>query len=170
MDGMSLLEKLYLRKKNNLAHYDQNLQVFNRNWYEYHKEELIKKEFDFILIDMNNLKFINDTYGHVMGDEVLQVMAGIAKAVFHRDGDYIVRLDGDEFLILSPNYYEGRLIKYLPMEHFSYGVVHHAPGDDLVACFKEADEKMYEMKKIFHSHEPKSTVLGRTDLPNMDKK
>ena len=42
---MSLLEKLYLRKKNNLAHYDQKLKVCNRNWYEYHKEELTKKEF-----------------------------------------------------------------------------------------------------------------------------
>ena len=45
---MSLLEKLYLRKKNNLAHYDQKLKVCNRNWYEYHKTELTEKEFDFI--------------------------------------------------------------------------------------------------------------------------
>ena len=71
---MSLLEKLYLRKKNNLAHYDQKLKVCNRNWYEYHKVELTEKEFDFILVDMNNLKFINDTYGHAMGDEILEVM------------------------------------------------------------------------------------------------
>ena len=167
---MSLLEKLYLRKKNNLAHYDQKLKVCNRNWYEYHKAELTEKEFDFILVDMNNLKFINDTYGHAMGDEILEVMTGIAKSIYHRPDDYIIRLGGDEFLILSPNYYETRLVKYLPMEHFSYGVVHHNCGDDLTTCFKEADEKMYEMKQLFHKTHPSSTVLGRTDLPNMDKK
>lgn len=170
MDGMSLLEKLYLRQKNNLAHFDQKLEVYNRNWYEYHRDELTQKEFDFMLVDLNNLKFINDTYGHSMGDEVLQVMVGIAKAIYHREDDYIVRLGGDEFLVLSPNYYETRLVKYLPMEHFSYGVVHHNPGDSLDSCFKEADEKMYEMKKLFHKKNPASTVLGRTDLPNMDKK
>ena len=55
------------------------------------------------------------------------------------------------------------------MEHFSYGVVHHNSGDSLDACFKEADEKMYEMKRLFHKTHPASTVLGRTDIPNMDK-
>ena len=95
---MSLLEKLYLRKKNNLAHYDQKLKVCNRNWYEYHKTELTEKEFDFILVDMNNLKFINDTYGHAMGDEILEVMTGIAKAIYHRPDDHIIRLGGDDYI------------------------------------------------------------------------
>ena len=37
---MSLLEKLYLKKKDNLAFIDQKLQVYNRNWYEYHQKFL----------------------------------------------------------------------------------------------------------------------------------
>lgn len=167
---MSLLEKLYLKKKDNLAFIDQKLQVYNRNWYEYHQKFLQDLEFDFILVDLNNLKWINDTYGHAMGDEVLETMTGIAKAIFHRPNDYIIRLGGDEFLVLSPNYYEVRLAQYLPMEHFSYGIVHHEKGQDLKECFTEADEKMYEMKKLFHKNHPISTVLGRTDIPNKDKK
>ncbi len=58
---MSLLEKLYLRKKNNLAHYDQKLKVCNRNWYEYHKVELTEKEFD-SFIEQNDLIIVYTSF------------------------------------------------------------------------------------------------------------
>ena len=71
---MSLLEKIYLRKKGNLAYFDQQLQVYNRNWFEEHRQLLTDMECDVIMVDMNNFKAINDTYGHVKGDEILKVM------------------------------------------------------------------------------------------------
>ena len=41
---MSLLEKIYLRKKGNLAYFDQQLQVYNRNWFEDHRQLLTDME------------------------------------------------------------------------------------------------------------------------------
>ncbi len=52
-------------------------------------------------IDVNNLKKINDTYGHREGDEVLRAVARIFKDEV-RESDSICRLGGDEFLIILP--------------------------------------------------------------------
>ena len=52
-----------------------------------------------MLIDFDNFKDINDTFGHFEGDKVLQAMAEKIRAVF-RTGDIVGRLGGDEFIIL----------------------------------------------------------------------
>lgn len=55
-----------------------------------------------IMLDMNSLKFINDTYGHEFGDKALVVFAQRLKNVF-RDIDFIFRKNnggGDEFVVL----------------------------------------------------------------------
>lgn len=54
-----------------------------------------------IMIDLNNLKQINDTHGHPAGDEVIIRTAQVLKLSF-RAGDIIARYGGDEFLILLP--------------------------------------------------------------------
>ena len=146
----NLIEKLYLRKKGNLAYYDQQLQVYNRNWFEDHRTMLTELECDVIMVDMNNFKTINDTYGHAKGDEVLLVMTNIAKAVYHKHNDFIIRLGGDEFLICSPNSEESKFVKFLPAYHFSYGIVHKSAGSDISDAIKKADQKMYKMKQEFH--------------------
>jgi diguanylate cyclase (GGDEF)-like protein/PAS domain S-box-containing protein len=51
--------------------------------------------------DINNLKEINDTFGHREGDEVLRIVARILKEEV-RESDSICRLGGDEFLIILP--------------------------------------------------------------------
>ena len=147
---MSLLEKMYLRKKRNLAYFDQQLQVYNRNWFEDHRQLLTDMECDVIMVDINNFKAINDTYGHVKGDEILKVMVDIAKAIYHKEGDYIIRLGGDEFLICSPYEDETKLIKFLPAYHFSYGLTHKQAGKDISKAIQKADNLMYEMKNLFH--------------------
>jgi len=55
-----------------------------------------------ILIDIDNFKHINDSYGHVAGDSVLMgVTAAMRECV--RDGDVVARLGGDEFLVFAPD-------------------------------------------------------------------
>lgn len=57
------------------------------------------KGFSAILLDINNFKYINDTYGHDTGDDALVTAARLLKGCL-RNGDFIARFGGDEFLII----------------------------------------------------------------------
>ena len=52
-----------------------------------------------IMLDIDDFKKINDTFGHKTGDEVLKGFAGVLKKVFV--ADYVVRYGGDEFLVVT---------------------------------------------------------------------
>jgi diguanylate cyclase (GGDEF)-like protein len=58
--------------------------------------------FALIMMDVDKFKFVNDTYGHAVGDQVLVTTAGaLAKAV--RSGDILGRFGGDEFVAILPD-------------------------------------------------------------------
>lgn len=54
-----------------------------------------------LLFDLNGFKYINDTYGHSVGDRVLQVIAERLRGAV-RDGDVVARWGGDEFVVAMP--------------------------------------------------------------------
>ena len=55
-----------------------------------------------IVLDLNNFKFFNDTYGHPYGDEMLLLVAGKLQTIV-RPNDVVARMGGDEFALLLPN-------------------------------------------------------------------
>ncbi|WP_397536812.1 diguanylate cyclase [Rummeliibacillus pycnus] len=67
-------------------------------------DELInaKTPFSIILMDIDHFKLVNDTYGHGVGDEVLQYLAYKMKTVT-RATDLCCRYGGEEFIVLLPN-------------------------------------------------------------------
>lgn len=63
----------------------------------------IKSEIAFVLIDVDNFKHFNDSFGHQAGDDCLEKVAATAKAALGRPNDFIARYGGEEFVVLLPN-------------------------------------------------------------------
>lgn len=61
-----------------------------------------KQNYSVILMDLDWFKSINDSYGHQVGDQVLQEVAGVLKATL-KDTDNVSRYGGEEFLIVLPS-------------------------------------------------------------------
>lgn len=63
--------------------------------------ERTNKNFACMIIDLNKFKDINDTYGHLMGDEILAIIGAKFKERFKNTGYFVGRLGGDEFVVLA---------------------------------------------------------------------
>ncbi|MDX1359143.1 MAG: diguanylate cyclase [Clostridia bacterium] len=87
-----------------LSRYDGLTQIYNRTHFADCVNRLIKKErsgysaFSLMAMDLDNFKYVNDTFGHLAGDEVLCIAARIISRET-RDSDYVCRYGGDEFII-----------------------------------------------------------------------
>lgn len=85
--------------------------LYNRTYLEKIKEKLGKEKNHFIsgiMMDMNNFKSINDTFGHTEGDKALTIAAGIIKAGVGAKGD-VIRYAGDEFIVLINTWKEDEI-------------------------------------------------------------
>jgi len=84
------------------ANYDTLTGISNRKMYkEYMKKSFKNREpFALFFIDLNKFKIINDTYGHDIGDKVLQESVRRLNSVIDSE-DFIARLGGDEFVIIT---------------------------------------------------------------------
>lgn len=76
--------------------------VYNREVGLYKIKELINNQVKgaFIIVDIDNFKKINDNFGHMYGDSVIKEVSQLIKKSFH-EGDVVLRMGGDEFIIYS---------------------------------------------------------------------
>ena len=95
-----LLENRQAREKlSREASHDALTGLFNRGAYDLLMESVDAAHMALILIDIDNFKGVNDTYGHAVGDRVLKRVAEILLGSF-RSVDIICRLGGDEFVVV----------------------------------------------------------------------
>jgi two-component system chemotaxis family response regulator WspR len=80
----------------------------NRRFFaEYYETEWLgaireKKAISILMVDIDHFKQYNDTYGHLAGDEVLKSVAESLRGNFRRPRDLVVRMGGEEFIVILP--------------------------------------------------------------------
>jgi len=126
-----------------------------------------KRRLALMMIDLDNLKQINDEHGHHVGDEAIRVLAHeLQRAV--RATDTCGRLGGDEFGVAMPDAdehhatevaarvrhsleYLNRSAKLPLRVEFSIGIAAWKPGMDWQAMYQQADKELYADKRIRHA-------------------
>jgi len=105
----------YLRKKDDLAIRDALTNIYNRRFFEHALKSEVERAKRFshtvslLIIDLDNFKKYNDTYGHVEGDKILQTVANVLSYNIRRsvedpsyDIDVACRYGGEEFAVILP--------------------------------------------------------------------
>lgn len=152
-----------------LGQYDKLTGTFNRTGAEAQIVEALEnlEEYSqnvFLLMDVDKFKHINDSYGHLCGDDVLRVIGQNVNEIFQGD-TIICRWGGDEFtmLVRGPGAEEELLNKRIEelrrrMKEYRYEGKHYpiglsiggvipADGMSLEELFKQADDVLYEVKE-----------------------
>lgn len=165
--GLKQMEELRVKEEHNkmlnqLAYMDGTTKLLNRYSFELRKDEMRiskeDKEVVILMADLNNLKLINDQYGHSCGDEAIMQIAMLLKKHFGEENT-CYRIGGDEFCVIS--YWEdGRIDQAIEAimkeaEEFARekdypfsvacGYERSKPAQ-VEECFNRADAKMYEIK------------------------
>lgn len=124
-------------------------------------------QFSLMNIDIDHFKKVNDSYGHLVGDKVLQTIAKVITATL-RSSDFAARIGGEEFAVLLPNTFVDeaqkvaeklrREIQALRLRHtstgeqlstitVSIGLAGFRQGESVQAIFDRADAAMYRAKR-----------------------
>jgi len=117
-------QKTELKKKEELynlhvlAYYDSLTKIPNRFFFEKKLKDAIlkaketQKEIQFLFIDLDNFKSINDKYGHKVGDQVLISFVQKIQKIIGEE-DIFARFGGDEFVLLIEKNYDRKILEQL---------------------------------------------------------
>ena len=156
-------ELMSLKKKfESLTFFDTLTGVYNRNYFlKYDFNKLSSLPCSYIMCDCNDLKGVNDNFGHGAGDQYIKETANIMKNVLPNDG-ICVRWGGDEFLLIVENcdeeackklaeeIEEQQKIKKKEIPYMEIAIGYqvrrnlHREEDEIIQA---ADQNMYEDKK-----------------------
>jgi diguanylate cyclase (GGDEF)-like protein len=150
-----------------MAYTDPLTHIYNRLHFGHFLESEIDRverygnTFSIIFFDIDDFKEINDEYGHLVGDEVLEEMTDVIKKA-NRSADIFARYGGEEFIIMTPatgidgaRQHAERLRIDIEKHEFlnvgtlrcSFGVTEYKRGEDnLPSLIKRADSALYKAK------------------------
>lgn len=150
------------------SYVDELTKISNRRFMEHFIHRLYERlqrtgeAFCVMSIDLDGLKYINDNYGHLEGDNAIISIAKILDEIKPQHG-MAARTGGDEFMLLFPSGKEKEAERYVERIYYlirkynknsdkpyelsaSIGFEFCREGMDLLVCMHEADKKMYAIK------------------------
>jgi|GEM_PF-1267914 len=186
--------KEYEFKIRDMAYKDAMTELFNRRYFEEKFSEHLKEAASgsLLLLDIDNFKYINDIYGHSIGDEILKQLAKrLLSVVSDHEKNIVARFSGNEFVILSKDFnnkdttselahlivksiespfnVSNKIIKITA----SMGItIYPADGNQLEQLIQNADVAMYHARRItnksFHYFNPEilQNVLNEMKIEN----
>ncbi len=147
--------------------------VYNRRAFDRHVKDLVDQNlvrrngFAVLLLDIDDFKRINDTYGHPVGDRVILALANACRQVIRSD-DFLARYGGEEFVLVLPGASRRNAVKKachlcqsIAKTHYtldddqddltlsvtvSIGVSAFARGDNVESLLERADKALYKAK------------------------
>lgn len=140
--------------------------LHNRDYLEKKIKELLDSGYQgsLFMIDLDNFKQINDTFGHIVGDKTLQLFADVLRSN-SRDGDIVCRLAGDEFVVFYKGLADRKIaakkaegiislfseriaaLGYGGIVSVSIGIViSEENGDEFQDLYRKADKSLYFVK------------------------
>ena len=165
---------------NTKLYHDALTDAYNRRYYE----EIVrgmKGPMGVALLDLDDFKVYNDTYGHHAGDVALKTAANVVRGCI-RQTDALIRFGGDEFLLILPgipeDYFKIKLENIREKLHesivpgyshmrlsASVGGVIQTASEEMDAVVRHADRLMYQAKTQKNS----VIVVGEEDHPACEK-
>ena len=166
------MERLHI-----LSSRDMLTGVMNRNEMNNYVISLVNSEetssVGVLFADLNGLKTINDSEGHIAGDTLLKNAASALREVF--DKKNIFRAGGDEFVVILTGLTEDDLYSKVETLRkvsekydrlvFAVGAAYEPNSADVRIALHNADERMYADKKLFYEKHPemRREAVKRTD-------
>ncbi|MET3196833.1 EAL domain-containing protein [Gottfriedia sp. OAE603] len=151
-----------------MAYYDGLTGLPNRNMFRKYLNEVLHQtkcqKLAILFLDLDRFKIINDTKGHSVGDQLLQIVANRLESAFNRKG-MVSRQGGDEFIILLEDIDQEQVIEVaqsilsefgspIEIENLEFFVtpsigisMYPADGEDEETLIKNADTAMYLAKE-----------------------
>jgi len=162
----SYAEQIETDSLSKIAYKDMLTNLNNRAGCEAYLRRIDAEDNDYVIasIDLNGLKKINDTMGHIFGDRMIREFGTYMNDIFE-ERDFTGRMGGDEFIVITKGSDEKRMYNMLEkltdyikekdadsrINHsFSYGVATSFEADKTSASvYMLADDRMYEMKRKY---------------------
>jgi len=162
------------RQLANKAYHDPGTGIENRRYFEEYMDEALKenREITLCYMDLDGLKYVNDKFGHLEGDEYIRSFVALIKTKI-RTTDVFARIGGDEFCLILPGYHKDvvnekihEALEQMVAENqkpypasFSFGVIELHQKEErltLKEILERADTMMYlckrENKKKYHEN------------------
>jgi diguanylate cyclase (GGDEF)-like protein len=154
--------------------------LYNRAYFEQELMRLNRSRLfpvSIVMADVDDLKVVNDSYGHAAGDKLLVRAARLFREAFRAE-DVVARVGGDEFAVLLPNADEAaalesvqRIRKSMTAEQganrtvvgLSLGTATARDSRQLFAALAQADQRMYQDKLIRTGRPPRQRLEAEID-------